>query len=187
MTWGGLRGAVGLALAIYVANIMDTETSTPEQRRTGSLVLFHIGGVALLTLVINATTAEPLLRKLGMTAIPEAKEMLLANVRERLEEHALKVYREVVQDQMAEVHEDANHKQVLHSKRDVFKYVHILHESAESKIQKNSVLTFALAHPTSRPPPRHVLGAYQTRTKHLPTPIVFGLPDPHPRRCTSIC
>merc|ERR1719478_876945 len=60
MTWGGLRGAVGLALAIQVYNDraphydgIQGEQITPEN---GRRVLFYVGGVALLTTIINATT-----------------------------------------------------------------------------------------------------------------------------------
>eukprot|EP00227_Mantoniella_beaufortii_P003899 CAMPEP_0197607832 /NCGR_PEP_ID=MMETSP1326-20131121/47889_1 /TAXON_ID=1155430 /ORGANISM="Genus nov. species nov., Strain RCC2288" /LENGTH=858 /DNA_ID=CAMNT_0043175941 /DNA_START=220 /DNA_END=2796 /DNA_ORIENTATION=+ len=60
MAWGGLRGAVGLAMAIAVAH-------TPQfHGADGERFLFHVGGMALLTLVINGTTGAALLKRLGL-------------------------------------------------------------------------------------------------------------------------
>eukprot|EP00927_Polykrikos_kofoidii_P071526 TRINITY_DN67788_c0_g1_i1.p1 TRINITY_DN67788_c0_g1~~TRINITY_DN67788_c0_g1_i1.p1 ORF type:complete len:1026 (+),score=207.36 TRINITY_DN67788_c0_g1_i1:67-3144(+) len=61
MVWGGLRGAVGLALAIAV------DKHEAVDRKTGTKIIFHVSGLAGLTLLINATTAGQLLRLLGMT------------------------------------------------------------------------------------------------------------------------
>lgn len=58
MTWGGLRGAVGLALALVVENLAGDDV-------IGSKFLFHTSGIVVLTLVINATTIQTLLRILG--------------------------------------------------------------------------------------------------------------------------
>merc|ERR1712060_901199 len=67
MTFSGLRGAVGLILAIIV-------DETPEiSGKAGTCFLFHIGGVAMLTISINASLAPVLLRKLGLTS-PEKLE-----------------------------------------------------------------------------------------------------------------
>merc|ERR1719359_1288013 len=62
-TWSGLRGAVGLSLAL----IMDLE---PRIDRTKSTrILFFVGGIAALTLLINGSTTRFLLQylKVGMT------------------------------------------------------------------------------------------------------------------------
>ncbi|GMH98100.1 hypothetical protein TrST_g10779 [Triparma strigata] len=64
--WGGLRGAVGLALAILVRN----QNASSSEAKNGTILLVHVTGVASLTLLINATTATPLLKKLGMTDPP---------------------------------------------------------------------------------------------------------------------
>ena len=62
--WGGLRGPVGLALAIQ----MNEELPLNE----GARVLFMIGGIALLTLVVNGLTSARLMRYLGLTRTPAA-------------------------------------------------------------------------------------------------------------------
>jgi hypothetical protein len=51
---------------------------------TGSLVLFFVGGVSLLTLVLNGLTAGPLLRYLGLTGSGEGRTALLKVVHNRI-------------------------------------------------------------------------------------------------------
>merc|ERR1719313_856597 len=75
MTWSGLRGAVGLAMAIVV----DLEPNI--NRKMGSRIMFHVGGIAALTTLVNATTASKLLAFLGLTKTP----MLRAKMIEELE------------------------------------------------------------------------------------------------------
>merc|ERR1719443_2382931 len=74
MVWSGLRGAVGLAMAI----IVDREPEIPTQM--GSRVMFHIGGLAALTTIINATTSAPLLRYLDLTRTTEMKQRCLSMI-----------------------------------------------------------------------------------------------------------
>ena len=60
-SYAGLRGAVGLALALMVTN------SKKVPKYIQDVILLHVGGVALLTLLINATTTGALVRKLGLS------------------------------------------------------------------------------------------------------------------------
>merc|ERR1719281_1496045 len=60
MVWSGLRGAVSLAMGM----IVDIEPGIDS--RVGSQVMFHVGGIAALTLIINSVTSGPLLRILGL-------------------------------------------------------------------------------------------------------------------------
>lgn len=64
-TYAGLRGAVGLSLALMV------QTSPHISQFVKDLVLLDVAGVALLTLIINASTTELLVKKLGLTAQSE--------------------------------------------------------------------------------------------------------------------
>merc|ERR1719350_2081547 len=74
MTWGGLRGAVGLALAIQVnRERADGNIDKKEADR----VLFFVGGIALLTLIVNANSCPHLVRILGITQTPHVKERLI--------------------------------------------------------------------------------------------------------------
>lgn len=73
MTWGGLRGAVGLALALIVE--LDENRLPPKFR---ALTIFHMGLMAAFTLIINGTTMPYLLQYLGTTKTsPEKLEVLL--------------------------------------------------------------------------------------------------------------
>lgn len=56
LVWGGLRGGVALALALAIPDAL------PEQERFVAMT----AGVVLATLVINATTIAPLIRRLGL-------------------------------------------------------------------------------------------------------------------------
>ncbi|XP_055340491.1 uncharacterized protein LOC129589675 [Paramacrobiotus metropolitanus] len=68
MSWGGLRGAVSLALAISVN--LDQRI---DQHVIGSKVLIHTIGIVLLTLCINGTTTAKLLQLLGMDRVSESR------------------------------------------------------------------------------------------------------------------
>mmetsp|Transcript_56523 Transcript_56523/g.105992 ORF Transcript_56523/g.105992 Transcript_56523/m.105992 type:complete len:818 (-) Transcript_56523:92-2545(-) len=81
MIWSGLRGAVSLTLAI----IIDEEPLV--SRQMGARIMFHVGGIAALTLLINATTAAPLLRALGLARSSRADEKKLAVLSKHLAEH----------------------------------------------------------------------------------------------------
>ena len=58
--WGGLRGAVGLSLAIVLK--LDAP-NLGEQASAAQDASFFMGGVVILTLLVNGTTAEVLIRK----------------------------------------------------------------------------------------------------------------------------
>jgi len=96
MTWGGLRGAVGLALALAVDNdrapyykntgdfglsaplIAGSQAGDPQiTEKTARRMLFFVSGIAFLTTMVNATTAPTLVAKLGITALPHARKALL--------------------------------------------------------------------------------------------------------------
>ncbi|GAU98071.1 hypothetical protein RvY_09267-2 [Ramazzottius varieornatus] len=66
MSWGGLRGAVSLALAMTVSR--DPRL---DQDSIGNKVLVHTSGIVMLTLLVNGTTTAKLLSVLGMSRIPE--------------------------------------------------------------------------------------------------------------------
>jgi NhaP-type Na+/H+ or K+/H+ antiporter len=60
MAWSGVRGAVSVALAM----IVDIEYGIDH--KIGSQVMFHVCGIAFLTLIINSGTTPHLLRTLGL-------------------------------------------------------------------------------------------------------------------------
>mmetsp|Transcript_9546 Transcript_9546/g.20647 ORF Transcript_9546/g.20647 Transcript_9546/m.20647 type:complete len:892 (+) Transcript_9546:81-2756(+) len=71
--YGGLRGAVGIALAIA----LDIENEGSDKEEWVKQVYAMVGGIALLTLFINGSTAGPLLKKLGLADSTEAREKII--------------------------------------------------------------------------------------------------------------
>ena len=80
IAWGGLRGAVGLALGIAVKKeCEDKHHYFPDKlcdEDDGEELLFYVGGLAMLTLVVNGTLSGALLAKLGMTERSPASKYL---------------------------------------------------------------------------------------------------------------
>eukprot|EP00931_Biecheleriopsis_adriatica_P026810 TRINITY_DN16249_c0_g1_i1.p1 TRINITY_DN16249_c0_g1~~TRINITY_DN16249_c0_g1_i1.p1 ORF type:complete len:1077 (-),score=204.90 TRINITY_DN16249_c0_g1_i1:181-2970(-) len=88
MTWGGLRGAVGLALAIRM-QVEKADGALSD--RDADRCLFFTGGVAALTLCINATTCPLVVKRLGITDTPGARARVMGLLRAKMlqsaEEH----------------------------------------------------------------------------------------------------
>lgn len=82
LTWGGLRGALGMTLALMVSYT----PAIPEEIR--SQVLFFTTGTVTLTLCINATTMRWLLNKLGLIYIPTARTMMENKIQNLLHENS---------------------------------------------------------------------------------------------------
>jgi NhaP-type Na+/H+ and K+/H+ antiporter len=78
-SYAGLRGAVGLSLALIVA-------ATPSvPKYVQDVILLHVGGVALLTLLINATTTGWLVNQLGLSKESDLKKNILVGLTYKLE------------------------------------------------------------------------------------------------------
>ncbi|MCH5306219.1 MAG: sodium:proton antiporter [Rikenella sp.] len=82
LCWGGLRGALGLTLALMVSYALPI----PEPIRRQ--VLFLTAGIVTLTLTVNATTIGWLLRKLGLTRVSSAKTYLNYTIHKQLCDNA---------------------------------------------------------------------------------------------------
>uniref|UniRef100_A0A7R9VRG7 Cation/H+ exchanger transmembrane domain-containing protein n=2 Tax=Pseudictyota dubia TaxID=2749911 RepID=A0A7R9VRG7_9STRA len=127
MSWGGLRGAVGIALGIVIENgwgnvrpyelvgamerlenseevkgdgifwyrdLADSEGESNEfeilyHRYVANIWFFFAGGIAFLTLVINGTTAGPLLKKLGLAAPTKIREAIVKRYRRSISLHSI--------------------------------------------------------------------------------------------------
>jgi len=61
MTWGALRGALGIFLAIIV------DQNPKIHKKVKGVILFHASMIALYTLMINATTTPMLVQKLKLS------------------------------------------------------------------------------------------------------------------------
>lgn len=80
MTWGGLRGAVGLALALSMRQAL-IKLGTPHD---GDLMVFFVGGIAGLTLLVNATTCGRLLQVLELTKSSDCRKHIIHQLTEKL-------------------------------------------------------------------------------------------------------
>lgn len=84
LTWGGLRGALAMILALMVSYT----PAIPEDIR--SQALFFTAGIVTLTLCINATTMRALLNRLGLTHVPSARTMLAYRIEKSIRENSEK-------------------------------------------------------------------------------------------------
>jgi len=79
--WGGLRGVIGLAMALIVA-----ESDMPSYIKDP--FLFITAGIVLLTSLINATTIKAMVKGLGLTKITVARAAIISHAVENLRESA---------------------------------------------------------------------------------------------------
>lgn len=93
LCWGGLRGALGLTLALMVSYTLPIPEPVRRQ------VLFLTAGIVTLTLTVNATTIGWLLRKLGLTRVSSAKTYLNYTIHKQLCETTAKYYQELRQNE----------------------------------------------------------------------------------------
>ena len=104
-SWGGLRGAVGLALGLSI--LFDTKSSLdcPADLenvitcdKVKSRILLHTSTMVVCTLVINASTMKPLLKVLRFVELSREEMTMLALVAERLKKDATKEMKRIQDD-----------------------------------------------------------------------------------------
>lgn len=96
MVWGGLRGAVGLALGLLV----ELDPHIPAEKKV--LINFHISGIVFLTLLVNGTTAAKIYTKLDIYPVNPFREVLVRRALSMLEtetERHLEAVKELWQHQ----------------------------------------------------------------------------------------
>ncbi|CAB9510920.1 hydrogen exchanger 7 [Seminavis robusta] len=77
LSFAGLRGAVGIALALSLDRTVRQETTDESSRAVTSTVVGLAGGVSFLTLLVNGTLAEWVLQKLGLTPPKASRKQVL--------------------------------------------------------------------------------------------------------------
>jgi len=92
MIWGGLRGAVALALALSVAQ------NSLFPREIGGQILFLCAGIVVLTIVINGSTVRYLLQKLGLSELPPAKQATVDKAEANIQSELIKTSQALKQD-----------------------------------------------------------------------------------------
>ena len=73
IVWGGLRGAVSLALALSVT--LDPIVMRRHKQMAG-LMFWHTSMLVMMTLLVNATTVKKLVQALGLHLVSPSKELL---------------------------------------------------------------------------------------------------------------
>eukprot|EP01060_Flectonema_neradi_P040896 TRINITY_DN9489_c1_g1_i1.p1 TRINITY_DN9489_c1_g1~~TRINITY_DN9489_c1_g1_i1.p1 ORF type:complete len:1399 (+),score=234.10 TRINITY_DN9489_c1_g1_i1:38-4234(+) len=74
--WGGLRGAVGLSLALVLRND-ENILSTPTFDNVRNKVIFHTAGIVLLTLCVNGITTQFVVSKFKLDAVPDRRKRMM--------------------------------------------------------------------------------------------------------------
>jgi len=92
MCWSGLRGAVSLAMGM----IVDIEPNIDS--KTGSQVMFHVGGVAALTLLVNAVGTAPLLKLLGLVKTEHLMSRVSSKLSATAADHVRKCFEKEIQN-----------------------------------------------------------------------------------------
>lgn len=106
MVWSGLRGAVSLAMGM----IVDIEKGI--DRKTGQQVMFHVGGFAALTLIVNSVTTAPLLRALGLVKSGDMMNRVSARLSTRIAGEIKETFERLVHKQQDARFFGANVEQV---------------------------------------------------------------------------
>ena len=88
--WGGLRGAVGLALALAV----NEGDAAYADEKVGPMALLCTGVVVVLTLAVNGTTTGFLLQKLGLTRPEVSVQVAVRKARRHIRRQCMSVYHE---------------------------------------------------------------------------------------------
>ena len=74
LIWGGLRGAVALALALAVAQTEALDINVRQQ------ILFLTSGIVVLSILVNGGTMRLLMKKFKLDRLPEAKQSTVDKV-----------------------------------------------------------------------------------------------------------
>jgi len=98
MWWGGLRGAVGLSLALYMRKLAADDKIKKEY---GEQCVWLVAGCATITLVLNATTCASLIDWLGIRATKLAsRERLINFIRFAITKSTVRRYKQLKQSPM---------------------------------------------------------------------------------------
>ncbi|XP_056696417.1 sodium/hydrogen exchanger 7 isoform X2 [Spinacia oleracea] len=97
LVWSGLRGAVALSLSLSVKRSSGDPALLSSQ--TGTLFVFFTGGIVFLTLIINGSTTQFVLRFLGMDKLSKAKRRILEFTKYEMEKKALEAFGDLGEDE----------------------------------------------------------------------------------------
>jgi NhaP-type Na+/H+ or K+/H+ antiporter len=94
MTWGALRGALALFLALIV------ERNQKVEKKTRELILLYCSAIAMLTLVVNGTTTGAVVERLGLSKeTPTSKKFMYMFV-QQVKAHSRKRQAQLINNQI---------------------------------------------------------------------------------------
>lgn len=97
-SYSGLRGAVGIALALSLTAEVYDITQDAVYRDNSAKAFFLVGGVAMLTLIVNAPTCGPILKALGLVTPTETRLKIMSRYKQRCVTHCLTEYMSLLSD-----------------------------------------------------------------------------------------
>jgi hypothetical protein len=97
--YGGLRGAVGVALALSLTRSVREVTEDEDSVKATETLEFLAGGVTLLTLFVNGSTAGPVLKWLGLVHPVQSRKRALRLFRTSAESFVANEYKKVLKEQ----------------------------------------------------------------------------------------
>ncbi|XP_031110649.1 sodium/hydrogen exchanger 8 isoform X2 [Ipomoea triloba] len=97
LVWSGLRGAVALSLSLSVKRSSDNSSYINSE--TGILFVFFTGGIVFLTLIINGSTTQFILRILSMDRLSTAKRRILNYTKHEMLNKALEAFGDLGDDE----------------------------------------------------------------------------------------
>eukprot|EP01059_Diplonema_ambulator_P004647 TRINITY_DN1435_c0_g6_i1.p1 TRINITY_DN1435_c0_g6~~TRINITY_DN1435_c0_g6_i1.p1 ORF type:complete len:1546 (+),score=577.91 TRINITY_DN1435_c0_g6_i1:43-4680(+) len=88
VAWGGLRGAVGLALSLIVAGDHRLSMRDPSDPRTilQTKLVFFVAGIVVLTLLVNGVTTADVVKKFKLDQVSDIKKRMMKENFKRLKE-----------------------------------------------------------------------------------------------------
>jgi len=98
MAFAGLRGAIGIALAISLDHEVFKNSDNEDHAILATRLFFHVGGIAGMTLLINAPLGGPLLAKLGLTQATCTRQKLVKEVEHMISIRLLDYFVEVAME-----------------------------------------------------------------------------------------
>ncbi|KAI7743537.1 hypothetical protein M8C21_000736 [Ambrosia artemisiifolia] len=100
LVWSGLRGAVALSLSLSVkATIQRHIIIHYSGNRNTGIFVFFTGGIVFLTLIVNGSTTQFVLRMLKMDKLSAAKTRILEYTKYEMMSKALEAFGDLVDDE----------------------------------------------------------------------------------------
>lgn len=94
LIWGGLRGAVALAMAMAITRSELISQSVSQQ------ILFYTGGIVFFSMIINATSMPAVMRRLKLDQLPPGKQLIIDRAKLELNTQTLERFDHIQEQQL---------------------------------------------------------------------------------------